>query len=149
MKPEVDVVLNTGGRTLLTQIMPALDNSHFAGSTYILSMLLNFAAQEFERGAENRVKDNAEMRAIFDEAAAHVADPVLAAKLAQAARGAESSLLISELNRANDALKELLIALHRQVEQCAEPWAKACEGRILGHLLHSALRHQLALPGAA
>jgi len=145
MIPEVDVVLKTGGNTLLTQIMPVIDNSHFAGSTYLLSMMLNFAAQEYERGAEIRAADNAEMRAIFREYADRVTDEKLAGDLKAAAQGREGSLLISALNRSNDILKALLIALHEHVEQRQDDWAEACNGRILAHLLDSAMRRRFAV----
>lgn len=145
MKPEVDVVLKTGGRTLLTQIMPAIDDSHFAGSTYVLSMLMNFAAQEYERGADVRVTDNAEMRAIFRDAADHVGDATLKNELVNAAGGTDVSLVISALNRSNDVLKEMLIRLHEHVEQRSDEWAVICNGHILSHLLKTATRRRLSL----
>lgn len=145
MNPEVDVVLMTGGKTLLAQIMPAIGDSHLAGSTYVLGMLLNFAAQEYERGAEVRVADNTKMREIFRAAAAHVSDVALRGELREAAGGGEESLLISTLNQSNDRLKSLLIRLHEYVEQRQDDWAKSCNGEILSHLLKMATRRRLAL----
>lgn len=149
MKPDVDFVLRLGGNTLLTQILPALESSHFQGATYLISILLDFAAQEYERGAEVRVRDNDGMRMLFAEAAGKVNDPEMIEKLIAAAGTRESSLRISELDRVNDLMKELFIQLQTLIEDMPGAWARDFEGRMLGHLVDRANWHELKLPEEA
>lgn len=145
MRPTVDFVLQEGKQTLLTQILPAIESSHFQGSTYVIGILLAYAALEYERGADVRVTDNAELRALFLAAAERVGDAALATRLRQAAAIREASLRMSELDRVNDLLKSRFIELHEYVETCGEDWAGDFERRMLDFLASSLARR--ALPG--
>lgn len=144
MKPEVDIFLKQGAQTLLTEIAPALGESQLQGCVYLLSQLMLFSAQEYDRAAEIRVTDNTEMRNLFAQASDHVADAALLARLQDAAQSGEPSLRISELNRSNDALKALLIDLHAHIEEMPGAWARNFEETLLVHLLKVAERRQLA-----
>lgn len=78
------------------------------GTIALLATVLGMAAREYDRGAEIRVVENAELRALFGELAPLVGDDALKAKLEAAAASKDPSLRISALNEANYALRNLL-----------------------------------------
>lgn len=146
MKPEIDFVLREGGNTLLNQIVPLIDDTHFQGSAYLISVMLEFAAQEYERGAEVRMRDNEAMRALFAEAAGKINDAELVDKLIAAVGTRELSLRISELDRVNDLLKDVFIQLHALIEDTPGEWARDFEERLLSHLVDRANWRELKFP---
>ncbi len=148
MRPTVDFVLQEGKQTLLTQILPAIESSHYQGSIHVIGILLSYAALEYERGADIRVTDNAELRALFLDAADRVDDATLATRLKQAASIREASLRMSELDRVNDLLKCQFIELHEHVEACSADWARDFERRLLDFLASSLARRALPSIGA-
>lgn len=145
MKPDIPDVLNGFTLTLLTEILPNLGAEYSMGNTAVMSQSLAVIANEFERGAEIRHRENEEMRALFAEAAGVIDDKALAARLAEAAASRDTSLLISALDAANDRLKTLLIELHAVVEVSKAPWAAALDGKIWDHIVAAADRRKLTL----
>ncbi|MCE9650754.1 MAG: hypothetical protein K8R18_14125 [Parvibaculum sp.] len=145
MKPDIPDVLNGFTFTLLTEILPNLGAEYSMGNTAIMSQSLAVIANEFERGAEIRFRENEEMRALFAEAARVVDDKALAARLSEAAAGRDASLLISVLDAANGQLKTLLIELHAAVEVSKAAWAPALDAKIWDHLVAAAERRKLTL----
>jgi len=115
MKPEASDILNISAEQLMTGTLPHLSASYLQGTTAIHALLLRFAALEYERGAEIRVAENADIRAAFAELGHLVRDAALKAKLGAAP--ADRSLAISTLDETNADLRRLLIALHVHLEE--------------------------------
>ena len=61
MKPEVDQILGLSAGQLMGQIAPLLPNSFAIGGASLLGIMMTFAAQEYERGADIRVAENADI----------------------------------------------------------------------------------------
>jgi hypothetical protein len=131
MKPEIDHILGVTAGQIAMEIAPLLPASYSQSTAGLLSLLLSFCAQEYERGAEIRVAENADMRKLFAEFAASVTDAALKAKLSDAARAKDASLKISDLNTANSALKTLLIALQTDCEARGDAKAQAAIWAVL------------------
>jgi hypothetical protein len=146
MKPEADQILAVSAGQLMAGVIPLLPNSYSQGSTAVLSFLMLFAAQEYERGADIRAADNTDMRATFSVLAPLVGDMELKAKLEEAAASTESSLLISALDRSNAHLRALFIRLHAHLEAQTGDAARAGERRIWEVLKASAARRLLKSP---
>jgi hypothetical protein len=147
MKPEVDQILGLSAGQLMADVVPLLPNSYSQGSTALLSFLMLFSAQEYERGAEIRATDNAEMRAVFGALAPIVGDAELKKKLEDVASSTDPSLLISKLNQSNAHLRALLIVLHTHLESQGGDAARGGERRIWDVLKASAARRLLKPPG--
>lgn len=146
MKPDLPIVMRGFFGTMLTEIAPHLNAEYSTGSIGIMSMMLYLSAQEYERAAEVRVADNAEMRALFADAAKLIEDGALKARLVEAAGTQDRSLLISVLDEDHSALSTVLIELQAYVEESTAPWAAGFEGRIWDHLLAATERRRLDLP---
>jgi hypothetical protein len=148
MKPEVDQILNLSAAQLLAATVPLLPNNYSQGSTSLLAIMMMFSAQEYERGADIRARDNADMRVLFGELAPHVPNAPLRAELDRAARTMEISLLISELDRSNAELRKLLIRVQIHFEEQNDEIEQTAAGRIWDVLRASADRRLLKPPGA-
>lgn len=146
MKPDLPIVMRGFFGTMLTEIAPSLNAEYSTGSIGIMSMMVYLTAQEYERAAEVRVADNAEMRALFADAAKLVGDEGLKARLSEAAGTKDRSLLISVLDEDHSALSAVLIELQTYVEESTAPWAVGLEERIWDHLLAATERRRLDLP---
>ena len=142
MKPEVDQILGLSAGQLMGQIAPLLPNSFAIGSASLLGIMMTFAAQEYERGAEIRVAENAEMRALFRDAASQVDDAELKTMLSKAAATEDRSLKISMLNAENTELRRVLIRLQAHAE---DKGLRELERRIWNVLKASADRRLLRL----
>jgi hypothetical protein len=147
MKPEADQILSMSAGQIMAGVLPLLPDSYSQGSTALLSFLMLFSAQEYERGAEIRSADNAAMRAAFGALAPVVRDTDLKKKLEDATLSPDSSLLISALNRSNAHLRALLIELHAHLEAQDGGAARAGEKRIWGILKASAAARLVTPPG--
>ena len=146
MKPDVPVVMRGLFGTMLMEIAPNLTAEYSAGSVGIMSMMIFMTADEYDRAADIRAAENAEMRALFAEAAGLVADAGLKAKLAEAAEGKDASLRISALDKENAALASLLIELQAHVEESVATWAAGIEARIWDYIVAAADRRKLTFP---
>jgi hypothetical protein len=144
MKPEIDQILGVTAGQIAMEIAPLLPASYSQSTAGLISLLLGFCAQEYESGAEIRVAENTDMRALFGKFSASVQDAALKAKLSDAARSKDGSLKISDLNTANSALKTLLIALQADCEARGDTKAQAA---IWAVLRASADRRFVKLPG--
>ena len=145
MKPDVGTVLEVVGGKLLVEIAPAVPAGYGRNSVALTGLLLGMVREEWERAAARRVDENTALRAIFARAAQDVTEPALRERLASAAAGSEASLLVSELDKANDALRALLIELHAHVEEQSAPWARALDDTIWRELVTSTERRRFAL----
>jgi hypothetical protein len=144
MKPEADQILGLCVQSLHTVLMPELHTAYPQVTAAIMGLLMAFAAQEYERGAEIRVTENARMRALFADLAPLVRDGALKVELETASTSHDASLLISTLNESNAALRHLLIALHAHVESL--DGAREAEKKIWALLAALAERRLLKLP---
>jgi hypothetical protein len=144
MKPEIDHILGVTAGQLMTEIAPLLPASYSQSTAGLLGILLGFCAQEYERGAEIRFAENADMRELFAALGPSVADATLKSQLADAASGSDMSLKISDLNLANSRLRELLIALQTECESSQKTNAQKM---IWAVLKASADRRLVKLPG--
>lgn len=140
MKPEVSDILIQSAMRLMSEIAPALGAGYGQGSAGTMAVLMMLAAQEFERGADIRAAENADFRAVFRECIAAVGDTALREALEKAAQETDASLAISQLNRANEELRRLMIALHAHVELRDGAEARHAERRIWTALRASAER---------
>jgi hypothetical protein len=145
MNPEVDKILNFSASQLMTQLAPLLPSGYAQGSASLLSVMMMLAAQEYDRAAEIRVAENADMRALFGELAPLISDPALRADAQRAATKKDASLNISTLNTSNAEFRRLLIALQAHMEEAAGIVARTAEARIWEVLKASAARRLLKL----
>jgi hypothetical protein len=145
VKPDVAKLLEIVSGKLLFEIAPNVQPSYRQSSVGITAMLLGMVREEWERAAARRVEENAVLRALFARAAVHVADTDLRRRLEGAAAGRDASLLVSELDKANDALRALLIELHAHVETQDAAWARAVDAEIWRELVTSTERRRFAL----
>jgi hypothetical protein len=117
MKPDAQDILNKSADQLMGQLAPALNAQYSQGAAAVMALLLKFAGKEYERGADIRAAENADIRALFAEFAPRVGDPGLRKQLEDAAAMRDTSLAISALNTANHDLRRVLIALQIWIEE--------------------------------
>jgi hypothetical protein len=144
MIPPVAVVMQNLAISLMTEIGPQVQPDYQQKSLTLLAMLLLMAGEEWDRSVARRVEENAELRRIFGSAAPSVEDDELRARLERAASEADESLLVSDLDRSNDALRELLIALHERVESLDTDEARRIEAEIWSELCASTERRKIS-----
>ncbi len=116
MKPDAQDILNKSADQLMGQLAPALNAQYSQGAAAVMALLLKFAGKEYERGADIRAAENADMRALFVELAPRVSDAALRKSLEDAAAARETSFAISALNVANHDLRRVLIAFQIWIE---------------------------------
>jgi hypothetical protein len=145
MRPEVSPILGKLAANLLGEIAPRLPVDYLQKSTMLVSMMLMVVGEEWDRAAERRVEENRTVRRLFGEAAPGVADRGLRSRLEEAAGADEDSLTLSALDRANDALRSLLIDLHAAVEDQEGSEARKIEAAIWQELRTSTQRRALSM----
>ncbi|HEY1837518.1 MAG TPA: hypothetical protein VGG36_07660 [Rhizomicrobium sp.] len=145
MKPEVDQILNTCAMQLIGAIAPLLPASYSQSSASLLGFMMMFCAQEYDRAADIRAAENADMRALFADIAGAVNDAALRTKLEAAAKAEDASLKISALDAANHGLRKLLIEAQTHIETLG---ARDAEKKIWSVLRAAADRRVLKMPGS-
>jgi len=145
MKPEIPKVLEILAGKLLFDVAPHVSPAYRQSSVGVSAMLLGIVREEWDRAAARRIEENAALRALFRRAAPVVTDTDLRRRLEAAAASSDASFLVSELERANDALRALLIELHAQVEQEPSASARELEAAIWRELVASTERRKLAI----
>ncbi len=146
MKPDVGQILQSSTAHIMGEVVPLLPPGYAQGTAGLLGFMLLLSAQEYERGAEIRVRENAELRALFADCAGIVTDAPLRAELEAAARTRDDSLAISALNESNYALRRLLIALHAYVDGRGDAEARDAARRIWQAMKIFSARRVLASP---
>jgi len=145
MKPDPARVLETVSMMLIMEFVPQLASSYaqqaLAGSATILAV----AREEIDRAAARRIEENRVLRQLFATARGVVTDTDLAARLAEAAASEEGSLLVSDLDRSNQALRGLLVRLHAHVEELRGEAARRLEAAIWDELRASTERRRTML----
>ena len=145
MKPDVPVALQKLSLSLLLEIGPAITVDYLQRGAGVAAMMLQMAAEEFDRAAARRAEENAALRALFRDAAAAVGDAALGARLRAAAEGTDADLRVTALERANQALRGLLVELHARLETLSSPEARRLEAAIWAELRRSTERRALPL----
>ena len=141
MNPEIPTILALTMQRLAGGITE--HGAAFAqGQMGLIGMMMTLSAKEYERGAEIRVAENNDIRALFTALAPEVKDAALKAKLEAAAAGKDESLLISRLNANNYALRRLLTEAQVYAE---DNGARAAEQRIWAVLKAMAARRLVQL----
>ena len=119
MTPTVRDVLQ-GCVVALSRPVPQEAGPEYAASrTGIVSMLTMMAAEEADQCAGAAIRENADIRAVFADAARRY-DRSLTGRLAAAASEADEDLGVPALDAANARLRGLLIELHQAVEAAAD-----------------------------
>jgi len=107
MNPEVGTIIDLSVMKIAGGV-----NEHGAafaqGTIGLIASVLSMAAKEYDRGADIRFAENADLRALFGAIAGTVSDAGLKAKLEAAAASKDESLRISVLNANNYDLRRLL-----------------------------------------
>ncbi len=145
MRPEVSPILGKLAAHLLGEIAPRLPVDYLQKSTMLVSMMLMVVAEESDRAAERRVQENRALRRLFGESARGIADRELRSRLEAAAEEVDESLSLSALDRANDALRSLLVDLHGHVEELEGSDAREVEAVIWRELRTSTERRALSM----
>jgi len=145
MKPDVDSTLQLIAASLMTEMAPKISDDYTQRNSMLTAMLLQMAAEEWDRAAARRVEENRALRRLFADAAAEIDDPGLRARLEAASREEEEGLRISELNRSNEGLRRLLIELHSHVEEIDSEAARRIEAAIWKELRISTERRAFAM----
>lgn len=143
MKPEVDQVLGLSAAQLMTALAPLLPAGYAQGQGSLLGILMTLSAQEYERAADVRVNENADMRTLFTALAPRVSNGALRETLLAAAATREGSLTISALNAVNAELRKTLIALQTHLE--SEAGSEAAQKEVWDVLKRSAMRRMVRL----
>jgi hypothetical protein len=145
MKPDVDLMLQLIAASLMTEIAPKISDDYTQRNSMLTAMLLQSAAEEWDRAAARRVEENGALRRLFAEVAPEIGDAGLRARLEAASGEEEESLRISDLNRSNDRLRTLLIELHAHLEEIDSDTARRIEATIWQELRVSTERRALSL----
>lgn len=142
MTPSVTEVMRGCAAALTQPPSPDAGPDFFASRVGMISMLANLAAQEAEHAAAAAVAENADIRALFAQAATH--DAALGGRLAGAAQGVDADLTLTALDGANARLRRLLIELHERVEDVGDA---ALDRAILALYVRMAAGRRLQLGG--
>lgn len=145
MNPEGNKILQLSVQRLATEIAPMLGTQFGQGQIGLLGFMLTLVANEYERGADLRAKENDAMRRLFAELAPEIGDATLKQSAAEAAASRDASLKISALNEANYALRRLLAQVHAHVETLAD--GKALERKVWALLREMAAQRMVSLSG--
>jgi len=147
MNPDIDKIIGYSVQKLAAEIAPSLSDSFQQSQIGLMSIVLGFAAREYERGAELRVGENAEMRRLFDSCAPKIEDGSLREELQEAAATKDESLRITALNQTNWALRRLLITLQAHLEDRSDDAARVMRRQVWDVLRKMAESRMISLPG--
>lgn len=142
MKPTPELVLNQAFAKIAMEMGPALPPGYGQGSATTTAVLLLMTAQEFDRAADIRARENRVMRALFGDAAKSVGG-ALGAKLSAVVGTRDEDLTVASLDRVNGELKRLLIELQIHAESAGD---RGLELRILRFLSEASTARQVHLP---
>ncbi len=145
MKPDVDRFLEVAAAHLMMHVAPAVGSAYEQSNVTVLVAMLMAVREEFERAAARRVEENGALRRLFAEAVPAVRDAALRGRLDEAARSADASLAVSDLERSNAQLRGLLIDLHAHVEALDSQQARQVEAAIWRELVASTERRRLMM----
>lgn len=115
---------------LRDRVAPTLTDGYVIEAVRLSGIMLTIMANAADDAVALRVAENAQLRAVFTDAANVVTDAVLRARLSDAAGSADPGLRISELDREAERLRRLLVALQIRLEAQIDDAAVALNRRI-------------------
>ena len=139
MKPNIAPVTRELGIRLANQIAPQLTGFE-ASSTSMISQMLGMISEEWDRSASRLVEENSAIRELLRHAAAVFNDNSLKIK----AEEKDTDLRISNLERSNEELRDLLTDAHARTELTQDPKARELEDMIWKELRTSVKRRELS-----
>jgi hypothetical protein len=129
---------------LVAELMPRASDLYMAADLAYLSLLQAMVAQDYDRAADVFVAEERQIVAILRDAAPHLKDDALRARIDAASEETPKSLRIGELTARSDTLLRLLIEVHAEVENAetaGAAWASTINADIWRFLeTHAALR---------
>lgn len=144
MNPEVNEVMGILAGKLSADVAPEIADEYIQKDVQLMSILLMAMAEEYDRAAEIRLRENEDFRVIFKEAAEHIQDEALRRRLSEAGAQEEASLRVSDLNASNKRLRALLVELHPIVEDSGEDWARGLNQKVWKAIRASAERRAIS-----
>lgn len=145
MRPNPDRTLQGVAMTLFSETMREIRTPFGQSIVSMAGMLTMLVAEEFERGADRLVVENAATRELLTAGLDVVSEAQKAAILGALATPAAPNFRISSLQAENDALREGLIQLHTMVETIDSDAAKSLNERIWGELVESTKRREFSV----
>ncbi|HMO55411.1 MAG TPA: hypothetical protein PJ994_12965 [Tepidiformaceae bacterium] len=145
MRPNPDRTLQGVAMTLLTDVMREVQTPFGQSIIGMAAMLTMMVAEEFERGADRLVVENAATRDLLGAGLEVVSEAQKAAIVGALATPAAPNYRGSSLQAENDALRAGLIQLHAMVEQIDSPAARALDARIWEELIESTRRREFSV----
>ena len=130
MKPSADHILQTVAGALMTEYVPSMEADKAKAELGLFALLLGVVSEEMERAVARRVEENRELRGLFSKSLSVVQDEDLKVRLDRAVEAEETDYRVSALDKTNCDLVELLIELHRHVEEMEGEGARATEEAI-------------------
>jgi hypothetical protein len=145
MKPSGELILQTVANALITEYVPVMTAEKAQAELGLFALLMGVVSEEMERAVARRVEENRELRGLFADSLSLVPEGDLRARLAQAAaKGEETDYRVSALDKGNCELLELLIELHRRVEEMEGEGARTLERSIWRALENWTKRREFA-----
>jgi hypothetical protein len=111
-------------QTALSVLLPGVEDAYMAANIHYLCQLLDAVAVDYDRAADNLVRELGELKEIFEVARRHVVEDQLRARLSAAASTENKSLRVSDLSERSDEALRVLIDLHEVVENAREEGAQ-------------------------
>lgn len=132
MKPDVSIVAAELASRLRTDLMAELTGFR-ANVAAMGAELLDMIAEQWDGAAANLVSENQTIRVLLRQGGEVFGDP----GLIEGAKGDDSDLRISSLQKENERLRQALIGLHERVEADGGQAAKQLDDAIWQLLLRS------------
>lgn len=114
-------------------LIPKAHDAYTATDLGYFTVLMGMIAQDYDRAAEVLVCEHAALQPVLREAALHIDDAGLKARIAQALAAQTPSLRIGDLTARSDANLKLLIDLQAAIEEAeagGADWARTINGEI-------------------
>jgi hypothetical protein len=146
MTPTISEMLVGNFMTLIEPSPVESAGEFMAGKIGVVGMISFIAAQEADKGAAIRVAENRAMRVLFTEAVQGDWIPDQNPRLRELARGLDTDITLTALDRVNAELRAALISLQAAVEEIPDVAALPRQKRIMRLLHDAADARRLDLP---
>jgi hypothetical protein len=143
MKPDVDFVLRTIATKLVTEVAPAIGDAYVRSNLEVAAALLLVAAEDYDRAAHVRAEENRAIRELLRARGPGVDEPALRARLLAGAETSDESLRVRDLDRANVALRGLLVELHAHADRRSDAWGAETRAAVWRELAAGAERRAI------
>lgn len=110
MRPNAEELLRGIQASLLTYVLPEVQSPYARSELMVVSALLSIVADSYDGAAQELVEDNAGLRELARRGAESDIDD-LANELRTLASASDDSARVSDLARANEALREAITRL--------------------------------------